>query len=298
MSNKVKPLEELNVLDDFLMSAITNDPDVGVPFCRTLLSVLLQRKIGKVRIISQRSIPALTPELRGIRMDVEVEEAGVGEVPAMNVYDLEPHLQNDLDLPRHNRFYQAKIDSRYLKSGEKNFSKLPNLYILTITDFDPFGQDYMVYRVRNKFEDIPEMEYEDGLRYLYYYTEGKKGGSPEIGAVLRYLQESTLSNVTDGVVQKIHRYVTDVKVRPEVKFEYMTFEEYVELQKYGIARKTRKETMVEAIVDLLEEFGEVPESVREKLMKKEPEYLRRWLKLAAKAESLEVFIQQLDTGNC
>ncbi len=32
MSYHFRPLEELNVIDDFLMNAIANDPDVGVPF--------------------------------------------------------------------------------------------------------------------------------------------------------------------------------------------------------------------------------------------------------------------------
>lgn len=32
----------------------------------------------------------------------------------LNVYDIESHLQKETDFPRHNRFYQAKIDGRYL----------------------------------------------------------------------------------------------------------------------------------------------------------------------------------------
>ncbi|MBR1692776.1 MAG: hypothetical protein IJ711_08390, partial [Lachnospiraceae bacterium] len=67
MSYSRKSLDELNVLDDFLINAIASDPEVGAPFCRTLLSVLLQKEIGQVRVIAQRSIPALSPNMRGIR---------------------------------------------------------------------------------------------------------------------------------------------------------------------------------------------------------------------------------------
>ncbi|MBQ8232568.1 MAG: hypothetical protein IJZ34_11670, partial [Lachnospiraceae bacterium] len=74
MSITNKTLEELDVIDDFLMNALTNSPDVGTAFCRRLLSVLLQKKIGKVRMVSQRALFPDSPDLRGIRMDVEVEE--------------------------------------------------------------------------------------------------------------------------------------------------------------------------------------------------------------------------------
>lgn len=89
--------------------------EVGEAFCREVLSVLLQREIGKVKVRTQFALPALQPEYRGIRMDVEVEEFTDSKPARLtNVYDMEPHLQNDLDLPRHNRFYQAKNDARHV----------------------------------------------------------------------------------------------------------------------------------------------------------------------------------------
>lgn len=175
MSYTNKPFEELNVIDDFLMTAVASDEEVGVPFCRAILSVLLQRRIGKIRVISQRTIPALTPHMRGVRLDVEV--VGDGDetetsLTSRNIYAVEPNKRKDVDLPTHNRFYQAKIDSRTLKSGEKNFLNLPNLYVITITDFDPFGYDYMMYTIENRCREIPKMSYRDGLQFIYFYTKG------------------------------------------------------------------------------------------------------------------------------
>ena len=42
MSYTIKPFEELDLMDDFLMHAIANDDDVNEEFFRVLLSVLLQ----------------------------------------------------------------------------------------------------------------------------------------------------------------------------------------------------------------------------------------------------------------
>ena len=74
MSYTKRTLEELDLMDDFLMNAVASDPDVREGFCRRLLSVLLQKEIGKVKVKVQKAIVPERPDLRGIRMDVKVEE--------------------------------------------------------------------------------------------------------------------------------------------------------------------------------------------------------------------------------
>lgn len=60
MSYINKPFEELNVMDDFLMNAIAANAEVGEDFCRSLLSVLLGRSIGKIKVVAQYTLPALS----------------------------------------------------------------------------------------------------------------------------------------------------------------------------------------------------------------------------------------------
>lgn len=55
-----KRFEELDVLDDFLISAIAAVPEIGEAFCRRILSVLLQREIGKIKVTAQHALPALS----------------------------------------------------------------------------------------------------------------------------------------------------------------------------------------------------------------------------------------------
>ncbi len=161
-----KPLEELDVMDDFLFSAIAADREVGEAFCRKLLSVLLGRKIGKIRVTAQHTLPAIVPEYRGIRMDVEVED----------------------------------------------FSRLPDLFVITILNYDPFGCGYMMYTVENHCIEVPDLKYGDGLKFLYFYTGGTKGGSEEIGNMLRYLQHSTAENAMDTSTKELNDYVSRVKI--------------------------------------------------------------------------------------
>lgn len=229
MSYTKKRLEDLDIMDDFLMNAVANDAEVGEAFCRTLLSTLLQRQLGKVRVLGQKMIMASTPEHRGIRMDVEVEELEdeSSELPTMNIYDFEPH-NYDSDkkmLAKRSRYYQAKIDSTGLKAGETDFGVLPNLYVINVLNYDPFGYDYMLYTIHNKCAEVDELEYEDGLKFLYFYTGGTKGGNEDISQMLQFMQESTSENAGNSKTKELLEYVSRVKVQPEVRRSYMRIDE-------------------------------------------------------------------------
>ena len=60
-----KKLEDMDVMDDFLMGQLAADESFGTDFCRLVISTLLQRKIGNLRVSTQKVLAALTPSLRG-----------------------------------------------------------------------------------------------------------------------------------------------------------------------------------------------------------------------------------------
>ncbi len=74
-----------------------------------------------------------------------------------------------------------------------------------ILDKDPFDMNYMMYRIRNKCEEVDELDYEDGLRFYYFYTGGNKGGNDQIKTMLRYIRNSREENATDSATKKIHK---------------------------------------------------------------------------------------------
>ena len=298
MSSTKKKLEELNVIDDFLMNRLASDASIGEEFCRLLLSTLQQRKIGKVAVTVQKVIPPFSPERKGIRMDVRVEEAA--DVPegkkrtAMNVFDIEPHLLKNTKLAKHNRFYQALHDTGCMRSGQKDYEALPDLYVLMILDEDPFGYDYMIYSIRNKCEEVQELEYEDGLRFYYFYTKGKQGGNEEIKAMLRYIGDSRRENVTDTVTEKLHAFTENIKIRPEVRESYMLWEEYEEmLREEGRIEgrvEGKAEESRETIFDFLREKGHISEDTAARInAEKDRKTLRKWVRLAAVTDSIADF---------
>ena len=245
---KKKEFDELNLIDDFLMNIVASDPEVGEDFCRTLLSVLLQLKIGKIRVHVQNAIQGISPEHRGVRIDVEVQELDSESADkTVNVYDIEPHTTDEGHFERMLRFRQAKIDSRYMKVGDDDFKHLPNLYVLFITDFDVFKKDYMVYTIQNRCEEIPDLKYDDGLRFLYFYTKGTKGGSESIRNMLEYMQNSHEKAAVDDATKAINGYVRNVRLNPENRGKYMTFEEKIAREKkecYKEGQVAGKETFL------------------------------------------------------
>ena len=176
----MKTIDEVDLMDDIFMNLVASDPDVGEDFCKILLSVLLQRKIEKVNVHVQRMLPGPGMDIRGIRLDVEVEELLSDDNTVANIYDIEPHNGAYDHIGKMLRFRQARIDSRYMKSGDNDFSHLPNLYMLLISDKDYFGKDYMMYTFRNRCVESPDLYYDDGLCFLYFYTMGTRGGSESI----------------------------------------------------------------------------------------------------------------------
>lgn len=91
-------------------------------------------------------------------------------------------------------------------------------------------------------------------------------------------------------VRKIHECVERIKSSEEMGVKYMqTWEEKIIERQEG-KEEGRIVGMVEAILDLLLELGDVPDALREGIMsQKDRETLHVWLKMAAKAESVEAF---------
>ena len=216
----------------------------------------------------------------------------------MNIYDLEPHLRKDMNVPKHNRFYQAVIDSRQLASGEREFDKLPNLYIVTILNYDIFGKGYMKYCVHNHCEEVPEVDYEDGLTFLYFNTRGTRGGNEAIHALLTYLQDSRKENVVDEATDRLHRLITKVKEKPEVRLEYMKFDDIIYWEKKDSFEEGRQEGEAagresayrEMIITLLQAHGEVPSDLKDKInVIEDTGILQELVREAAGAVSIEEF---------
>ena len=152
----------------------------------------------------------------------------------------------------------------------------------------------MKYCVHNHCEEVPEVDYEDGLTFLYFNTGGTRGGNEAIHALLTYLQDSRKENVVDEATDRLHRLITKVKEKPEVKLEYMKFEDIIYWEKKDSYKEGeaagRESAYREMIITLLQAHGEVPSDLRDKInVIEDTGILEKLVKKAASASSTEAF---------
>lgn len=71
---------------------------------------------------------------------------------------------------------------------------------------------------------------------------------------------------------------------------YMTWDEMLEEER----SEGNIEGRIDSILELLEDLGEIPQELRDKIEEQEDiATLKAWHKLAAKAESIEQFMEQM-----
>lgn len=149
----------------------------------------------------------------------------------------------------------------------------------------------MMYTVRNKCVEAPEMDYEDGALNLFLYTKGKIGViSQELKELLQYLESTTWNNAVNEPLREVQSMVDKVKYDKEVSISYMKSYE----RDWMMRNEGRTEERVESIKDFLSDLGPIPESVTARIESETNlDTLKRWVKLAARSDSIEEFLQKM-----
>ena len=269
-----RPLEELNLMDDFLFQEMLSQEKDGEEFCRILLGTILGKRIRRVRIIPQKNILGIDTSRHGIRMDAYIEDVsdepplpGVSAVDAAvvpDIYDIEPNNRYEKpSLPKRMRYYHRLIDTQLLASNEP-YENLQNVVIIVILPYDPFGKNRMVYTIQNQCVEDGTVSYDDGARKIFLYTKGTEGcPSQDLRDMLKYLESTTNTNVTNQDINTIHQMVEKVKRRKEVGINYM---KSWEIDAWN--RQEGREEVIGTLIDTLQEVGLSREDIFRKLKEK------------------------------
>ena len=240
MSQK-NSLQELTIKNNFMFAAVMMDPQN----CQELLELILNIPISYVKVDTERSL-VYDPRYRGIRMDVYVQDENNTR------FDVEMQVRTDCIEKR----------SRYYRSGTE-YELLPDSYVIFICDFDPVGAGKYVYTEEKRYQEAPEYPVQDGHHTIFLNTRGKN--REEVPAPLvRFLEfvkadsGESEKDFGDGFVRRLQESVRQVRASREMGERYMWLE--LALRDERIAGKA------EGILDLLEDLGEVTESLRERIL--------------------------------
>lgn len=227
-----KSLEDLNLLDAFLMEVTTENVENAKKIAKVVIERATGHTVENLIVETEKQLKGLSLDRRGIRMDIYVQEQdhkGNG-APTLRLYNIEPNKYYEKDIPRRSRFYQSLIDSKLLPT-DTPFEDLPDVITIWILPYDPFGENRMIYTVKNMVVENNELMYNDGVIKLFLYTKGTKGGSQKLKDLLTYIEHTTPSNAVDDDLLKIQEIVDNVKNRKDVGKRYMTLQEMINYEK-------------------------------------------------------------------
>ena len=285
-----KKLQELTINDNFMFGAVMMDEEN----CRRLLEISLGFPVAHVAVSKEKSI-VYNPEYKGVRLDDTAnDEAGTH-------FNVEMQAIEKPALGRRSRYYHSQIDMELLLSG-RDYSKLSDAYVIFICDFDPFGNKKYRYTFDYRCAEVDELLLKDGGHTIFLSTRGINESEVPVPLVkfLKFvganLKDST-KDYQDDYVRKLQNDVHEVKLSREMRERYMILQEMLreertegreEGREEGLAIGKRK--MAETILDLLEDFGAVPETLKEKIInEKDIQVLGEYLKKATRAHSIEQF---------
>lgn len=281
-----KTFQQLNLSNAFLFATALEDSEI----CRLVLEIILGARLPRVKVHAEQSV-LVSSDFRSIRLDIYAsDETQVS-------YNVEAQNDDRKNLAKRSRYHQAEMDVASLKPGD-DFNDLKPGYVIFICTFDPFGKGLYRYTFEERCLEC-DMELGDGTRKIFLNTKGKNDEDvpKELAHFLKYMEQSTdeyVTGLTDESIIKLHEKVTELKTWRRLEARYMTLEEWVKDRSKDREVIAKQEAKQEAVFELLEEYGAVPEHIREAVLaQRDLAVLKRWLKLAARAGSMEQFEKEM-----
>ena len=250
------------------------------------LSIILDEPDLKLKEVKVEQVVLNKSGKRAIRLDAWARDEQNRHINT--------EMQNDAkqdNLRKRSRFYQGLLDTPVLKSGKKTkYKHLPSTIIIFITRDDIFRCDLAMYTFTEQCEEVQGLHLDDGTKKIFLNMTSRNG-RPELISLLQYMKNTTLDNpeiiVNDKRIQSLDRIVNEVKQSEEWEAVKMNILEI------GI-EKGIEQGKAASILELLEETGKVSEQLKQKILAQhDSETLSKWLKLAAKAESIEEFERRI-----
>ena len=282
-----KQLKELTIKDNFMFGAVMMDEEN----CKGLLERVLQIPIDHVEISREKSI-VYHPEYKGVRLDVYAKDEN------QTRYNVEMQVQKKPALGKRSRYYQSQMDMEMLLAGE-DYAELPNTYVIFICDFDPFGEGKYQYTFQIACRESSKVDLEDGRTIVFLSTYGKNEGEvpKELVTLLHYIREDVDGSEReyhDSYVERLQRFIREVKSNREMEERFMVFEEMLRDERAEGRAEGRTEESKETLLLYLKNLGTVSKALSDRIQsQQELEVLKRWTQIAFQSKSLEEFEEKI-----
>ena len=289
---KRKTLQDLTIKDNFLFGAVMCVEEN----CKGFLEMVLGFSIAQVVVSNEKSI-VYHPEYKGVRLDIYAEDEN------RTHYNVKMQVKKKTALGKRSRYYHSQMVMEALASGE-DYETLPDTFVIFVCDFDPFGEHLYCYTFGNECKENKNAKLDDGSYTIFLSTKGENEEEVPVELV-RFLKfatadlEESEEDFQDELVKQFQETIHNIKTDREMGERYMIFEEMLREEKQEGRLEGRLEGRIEAtredVFELLEDLGEIPNRLRDKMEAlEELGDLKFLFKLAAKADSMQNFVKDAE----
>ena len=182
---KKKIIASLTLMDDLFMQVVLEE--------QTCTEYILQTILDKssLKLMEQRLQKRL-PNLHGRALVLDclcTDEKGL-------LYNIEVQNSSAGAIPKRARYHAALMDTHTLKKGEK-FSKLPESYVIFITDKDVLGEGEQLYQIERVIRKSGYL-FKDGSHILYFNTARQDDNA--LGKLAKDLKEANPKEIQSEVL--------------------------------------------------------------------------------------------------
>ena len=252
-------------IDDTFFEKIAEDSEV----CEELLQVILEEpKLRVLEVIPQKSVKNL--QGRSVRLDALCKRENG------RFCNIEVHRAKDEHPLKHVRYNASCITANIVDPGEK-FENVPEVSVVYISEFDVFDLKRTIYHVEPTIIETSD-SLDNGLHEVYVNTAVDDGS--EISELMKCFLQTDVNN---RKFPKLSKRVYYFKHDEEGIKDMCAISE--EFRKEGIS-----EGYQDSILELLEDIGEISDELAKKIWRQSDfGILKKWLKFAARATSIEEF---------
>ncbi len=291
MTKNKRNLKDLNLLDRFLFDEAMENPEN----MKMLLDIILGQDTVLKCLPQSEKEERTSPLNRFVKLDIyALDEHDT-------VYNTEVQKKDTKNLPKRSRLYQGIIDSKLLAPGTVDFNAINNVFIIIIAPFDLFGYGLYKYTFQMGCKEVPDLWLDDGATRIFLNTHGTnpEGASQELIELLGYMEHSTeemVNTCTSKRIHQMHKNISSIRSNEEAGVRYMQLWEELLMERQEGKEEGKKEglqAIYDSILELLSDIGEIPPEIHDKIMSETDfDTLTKWLKTAAKAESIEAFLNE------
>ena len=184
---KKKIIASLTLMDDLFMQVVLEEQACT----EYILQTILDKSCLKLK---EQRLQKRLPNLHGRALVLDclcTDEKGL-------LYNIEVQNSSAGATPKRARYHAALMDTHTLKKGEK-FSKLPESYVIFITDKDVLGEGEQLYQIERVIRKSGSL-FRDGSHIFYFNTARQDDNA--LGKLAKDFKEANPKEIQSDVLSR------------------------------------------------------------------------------------------------